>query len=165
GRCGRPAAAAAGAFPPRRGLDRRAAPPQGDRHLRPAAPSRRQVEVPGRRAALLRLSRRRAAALSGIRAAARTDRCTCPPAARGGARMKALVFAAGLGERMRPLTNTTPKPLLVASGKPLLERHQEKLAAIGVRAFVVNPRWLADQRPQVLGDGSRWGLRRHFLYE
>ncbi len=79
--------------------------------------------------------------------------------------MKALVFAAGLGERMRPLTNTTPKPLLVAGGKPLIEWHLEKLAAIGVRDVVVNTSWLADQFPQVLGDGSRWGLRLHFLYE
>ena len=79
--------------------------------------------------------------------------------------MKALVFAAGLGERMRPLTNTTPKPLLVAGGKPLIVWHLEKLAAIGVRDVVVNTSWLAERFPQVLGDGSRWGLRLHFLYE
>ncbi|MDQ2702982.1 MAG: nucleotidyltransferase family protein [Pseudomonadota bacterium] len=79
--------------------------------------------------------------------------------------MKALVLAAGLGERMRPLTDTTPKPLLVAGGKPLIEWHLEKLAAIGVRDVVVNTSWLAAQFPQVLGDGSRWGLRLHFLYE
>jgi MurNAc alpha-1-phosphate uridylyltransferase len=79
--------------------------------------------------------------------------------------MKALVFAAGLGERMRPLTDTTPKPLLVAGGKPLIAWHLEKLAAIGVRDVVVNTSWLAPQFPEVLGDGSRWGLRLHFLYE
>lgn len=79
--------------------------------------------------------------------------------------MKALVFAAGLGERMRPLTDTTPKPLLPAGGKPLIAWHLEKLAAIGVRDVVVNTSWLAPQFPQVLGDGSRWGLRLHFLYE
>ena len=79
--------------------------------------------------------------------------------------MKALVFAAGLGERMRPLTDTTPKPLLPAGGKPLIAWHLEKLAAIGVRDVVVNTSWLAPRFPQSLGDGSRWGLRLHFVYE
>jgi MurNAc alpha-1-phosphate uridylyltransferase len=79
--------------------------------------------------------------------------------------MKALVFAAGLGERMRPLTDTTPKPLLVAGGKPLIEWHLEKLAAIGIREIVVNTSWLAAQFPRALGDGSRWGIDLHFLYE
>lgn len=79
--------------------------------------------------------------------------------------MKALVFAAGLGERMRPLTDHTPKPLLVAGGKPLIEWHLEKLAALGVREVVVNTSWLAGQFPSVLGDGSRWGLHLHFAYE
>ena len=54
--------------------------------------------------------------------------------------MKALVLAAGLGERMRPLTDTTPKPLLRVGGKRLIEWHLEKLAAIGVRDVVVNGR-------------------------
>lgn len=79
--------------------------------------------------------------------------------------MKALVFAAGLGERMRPLTDATPKPLLEAGGKPLIAWHLEKLAAIGVREVVINTSWLADQFPARLGDGSRWGLRLHFAYE
>ena len=79
--------------------------------------------------------------------------------------MKALIFAAGLGERMRPLTNTTPKPLLEAGGKPLIAWHLEKLAALGVREVVVNTSWLADRFPDVLGDGSRWGLQLHFRYE
>ena len=52
--------------------------------------------------------------------------------------MKALIFAAGLGERMRPLTDTTPKPLLPVGGKPLIEWHLEKLAALGIREVVVN---------------------------
>ena len=73
--------------------------------------------------------------------------------------MKALIFAAGLGERMRPLTNATPKPLLHVGGKRLIEWHLEKLAAIGVEEVVVNISWLADQFPATLGDGSRWGLR------
>jgi len=79
--------------------------------------------------------------------------------------MKALILAAGLGERMRPLTNATPKPLLRAGGKPLIEWHLEKLAAIGVRDVVINTSWLATQFPQALGDGTRWGLRLHFAYE
>lgn len=79
--------------------------------------------------------------------------------------MKALVFAAGLGERMRPLTNHTPKPLLVAGGKRLIEWHLEKLAALGVREVVVNTSWLAEQFPATLGDGSRWGLQLHFAHE
>ena len=79
--------------------------------------------------------------------------------------MKALIFAAGLGERMRPLTDTTPKPLLVAGGKPLIAWHLEKLAAIGVREVVVNISWLAEQFPRALGDGARWGLRIEYSQE
>ncbi|WP_166206263.1 N-acetylmuramate alpha-1-phosphate uridylyltransferase MurU [Cognatiluteimonas telluris] len=79
--------------------------------------------------------------------------------------MKALILAAGLGERMRPLTATTPKPLLPAGGKPLIAWHLEKLAAIGVRDVVVNTSWLAEQFPATLGDGGRWGLRLHYSHE
>ena len=52
--------------------------------------------------------------------------------------MKALIFAAGLGERMRPLTDHTPKPLIEAGGKPLIVWHLEKLAAMGVQDVVIN---------------------------
>ena len=79
--------------------------------------------------------------------------------------MKALIFAAGLGERMRPLTNHTPKPLLVAGGKPLIVWHLEKLAAIGVRDVVINTSWLAEKFPIALGSGEQWGLRLHYSYE
>ncbi|GAB3364301.1 nucleotidyltransferase family protein [Lysobacter rhizosphaerae] len=79
--------------------------------------------------------------------------------------MKALIFAAGLGERMRPLTNHTPKPLLVAGGKSLIAWHLEKLAAIGVRDVVINTSWLAEQFPATLGNGERWDLRLHYSYE
>jgi MurNAc alpha-1-phosphate uridylyltransferase len=79
--------------------------------------------------------------------------------------MKALIFAAGLGERMRPLTDSTPKPLLQAGGKPLIVWHLEKLAAIGVREVVINTSWLAEQFPRELGDGERWGLRIAYSYE
>lgn len=77
----------------------------------------------------------------------------------------ALVFAAGKGERMRPLTETTPKPLLVAGGKPLIAWHLEKLAALGVREVVINTSWLADRFAPALGDGAPWGLRLHYVHE
>ena len=78
--------------------------------------------------------------------------------------MKALIFAAGLGERMRPLTDHTPKPLLLAGGKPLIVWHLERMAAAGVREVVVNTSWLADQFPAVLGDGTQWGLKITYSY-
>jgi len=77
----------------------------------------------------------------------------------------ALIFAAGRGERMRPLTDTTPKPLLLAGGKPLIVWHLEKLAAAGVNYVVINTSHLAGQFPAALGDGSRWGLRIRYAYE
>ena len=77
----------------------------------------------------------------------------------------ALIFAAGLGERMRPLTNHTAKPLLQAGGKRLIEWHLEKLAAVDVRYVVINTSHLAEQFPEALGDGSRWGLRIRYAYE
>jgi MurNAc alpha-1-phosphate uridylyltransferase len=78
---------------------------------------------------------------------------------------KALILAAGLGERMRPLTDTTPKPLLRVGGRALIEWHLDRLAARGIREVVVNTSWLAAQFPQALGDGARWGLRLHYSYE
>ena len=77
----------------------------------------------------------------------------------------ALIFAAGLGERMRPLTDHTPKPLLPVGGKPLIVWHLEKLAAAGVHYVVINTSHLAEQFPDMLGDGSRWGLRIRYAYE
>lgn len=79
--------------------------------------------------------------------------------------MKALIFAAGLGERMRPLTNTTPKPLLVAGGKPLIVWHLEKLAAAGIRDVVINTSWLAQRFPEMLGDGADFGVRIEYAHE
>ena len=79
--------------------------------------------------------------------------------------MKALIFAAGLGERMRPLTDHTPKPLLEVGGRPLIAWHLERLAALGVGDVVINTSWLAAKFPETLGDGSRWGLRLHYSYE
>lgn len=79
--------------------------------------------------------------------------------------MKALVFAAGRGERMRPLTDSLPKPLLEVGGRPLIAWHLEKLAGIGIREAVINTSWLGHCFPETLGDGSRWGLRLHYSYE
>ena len=79
--------------------------------------------------------------------------------------MKALIFAAGLGERMRPLTDTTPKPLLCVGGKPLIAWHLEKLAALGVEEVVVNISWLAEQFPATLGVGRAFGLRIRYSHE
>lgn len=79
--------------------------------------------------------------------------------------MNALIFAAGKGERMRPLTNHTPKPLLRVAGKRLIEWHIEKLAAIGCQTIVINTSWLAECFEPALGDGSRWGLRLVYSYE
>lgn len=79
--------------------------------------------------------------------------------------MKALIFAAGFGERMRPLTDHTPKPLLKVGGQPLIAWHLQKLAAMGVGDVVINTSWLAEQFPAVLGDGSQFGLRLHYSFE
>lgn len=78
---------------------------------------------------------------------------------------RALIFAAGRGERMRPLTDTTPKPLLTVGGKPLIVHHLEKLVRAGVREVVVNTSQLAEQFPAALDDGSRWGLHIRYSYE
>ena len=79
--------------------------------------------------------------------------------------MKALIFAAGFGERMRPLTEHTPKPLLEVGGQPLIVWHLRRLAALGVSEVVINTSWLAEQFPQVLGDGAAFGLRLHYSFE
>jgi MurNAc alpha-1-phosphate uridylyltransferase len=72
--------------------------------------------------------------------------------------MKAMILAAGRGERLRPLTDTVPKPLLCVQGKPLIEYHIGKLAAAGFREIIINHAWLGEQIEQALGDGSRFGL-------
>lgn len=73
--------------------------------------------------------------------------------------MKAMIFAAGRGERMRPLTDTTPKPLLPVGGKPLIVWQIERLAAAGLTHIVINHAWLGQQFEDVLGDGARLGVR------
>ncbi|WP_312208906.1 N-acetylmuramate alpha-1-phosphate uridylyltransferase MurU [Acinetobacter variabilis] len=73
--------------------------------------------------------------------------------------MKAMILAAGLGNRMRPLTLHTPKPLLEVGSKPLIVWHIEKLAAIGVNEIVINTAWLGEKLAQALGDGSQFGIK------
>jgi MurNAc alpha-1-phosphate uridylyltransferase len=76
--------------------------------------------------------------------------------------MKAIVLAAGKGERMRPITDRIPKPLVPVAGKPLIAYHLESLARAGVRAVVINLSHLGSQIPAALGDGSRFGV--HITY-
>lgn len=79
--------------------------------------------------------------------------------------MRVMILAAGRGERMRPLTDHTPKPLLSVGGKPLIAWHLERLAAAGLREVVINHAWLGQQLESALGDGSRWGLNIHWSPE
>lgn len=79
--------------------------------------------------------------------------------------MKAMLLAAGRGERMRPLTDLTPKPLLQIAGRPLIAWHLARLAAAGIADVVINLSWLGEQIAAALGDGSRHGLRIHYSRE
>lgn len=72
--------------------------------------------------------------------------------------MKAMILAAGRGERMRPLTDRQPKPLLEVRGKPLIVHHVEALARAGFDRIVVNLSWLGDQIRARLGDGGEFGV-------
>ncbi len=73
--------------------------------------------------------------------------------------MRAMILAAGRGERMRPLTDTTPKPLLEVAGRPLIDWQLTRLAEAGAEAVVVNTAWLGEQIEAAVGDGRAWGLR------
>lgn len=77
---------------------------------------------------------------------------------RPGENMKAMILAAGRGERMRPLTDRCPKPLLPVAGKPLIVWHLERLARAGWREIVINHAHLGNQIEDLLGDGAAWGL-------
>lgn len=76
--------------------------------------------------------------------------------------MKAMILAAGRGERMRPLTDRTPKPLLSVGGQPLIVWHVKRLAAAGFQQVVINHAWLGEQIEAVLGDGRHFGV--HIRY-
>lgn len=79
--------------------------------------------------------------------------------------MRAMILAAGRGQRMRPLTDDLPKPLLRAGRHSLIEYHLFKLAQVGVREVVVNHAWLGDKIEKYLGDGSRYGIKIHYSPE
>jgi MurNAc alpha-1-phosphate uridylyltransferase len=71
---------------------------------------------------------------------------------------RAMILAAGRGERLRPLTDRTPKPLLEVAGKKLIEYHIENLARAGITDIVINTAWLSEQIHSALGDGTRYGV-------
>ncbi|MGL5288291.1 MAG: N-acetylmuramate alpha-1-phosphate uridylyltransferase MurU [Aeromonas sp.] len=79
--------------------------------------------------------------------------------------MKAMILAAGRGERMRPLTDQLPKPLLAVGGKPLIVHHIEKLKSAGVTELVINHAWLGHKLVESLGDGSALGVTIHWSAE
>jgi len=79
--------------------------------------------------------------------------------------MRAMILAAGRGERLRPLTDRIPKPLLVVAGKPLIEHHLCALSAAGFREIVINQGHLGDQLPAAIGDGGRWNITIHWSDE
>ena len=79
--------------------------------------------------------------------------------------IKAMILAAGRGNRFRPLTDTIPKPLIEVCGKPLIEYHIEKLAAAGITDIVINHAWLGHKLEAALGCGKRWGVNLHYSAE
>jgi len=79
--------------------------------------------------------------------------------------MRAMILAAGRGERMRPLTDQMPKPLIPVAGKPLIQWHLEKLAQAGIRDVVINHAWLGNMLEEALGAGQQFGLRIQYSAE
>ncbi|WP_435275806.1 N-acetylmuramate alpha-1-phosphate uridylyltransferase MurU [Psychrobium sp. nBUS_13] len=79
--------------------------------------------------------------------------------------MFAMILAAGRGERMRPLTDTLPKPLLAVNDKPLIEYHIEKISQLPIADIVINQAWLGHLLPQQLGFGERWNVKIHYSNE
>ncbi|VAW46640.1 Nucleotidyl transferase possibly involved in threonylcarbamoyladenosine formation [hydrothermal vent metagenome] len=80
-------------------------------------------------------------------------------------KIKAMILAAGRGNRLRPLTDTLPKPLIPVCGKPLIEYHIEALAEAGVMDIVINHAWLGERLEAELGSGARWGVTLHYSPE
>lgn len=79
--------------------------------------------------------------------------------------MKAMILAAGLGNRMRPLTDHTPKPLLCANNKPLIEYHLENLQRAGICEVIINLAYLGEKIRAHLGSGDRWNLKIQYSQE
>lgn len=73
--------------------------------------------------------------------------------------MKAMILAAGRGERLRPLTDHTPKPLIKVQGKSLIEYHIEKLSTAGFKEIIINIAWLGEKIKHQLNDGAHWGVK------
>jgi MurNAc alpha-1-phosphate uridylyltransferase len=73
--------------------------------------------------------------------------------------MKAMILAAGRGERMKPLTDKCPKPLLKVKGVALIEHHIKKLAQIGIKEVIINHAWLGEMIERYLKDGSQWQIK------
>ena len=73
--------------------------------------------------------------------------------------MKAMILAAGRGERMKPLTDNCPKPLLTVNGTPLIEHHIKKLAQVGIKDIVINHAWLGKMLEDYLKDGGQWQIK------
>ena len=78
---------------------------------------------------------------------------------------QAVILAAGFGSRLRPLTDTVPKAMVPVAGRPLLERHVERLREHGVEEIFINLHYLPDVIRRHFGDGSRWGVGIRFAYE
>lgn len=79
--------------------------------------------------------------------------------------MRAMILAAGRGERMRPLTDIHPKPLIQAGGKALICWNIEKLVQAGINEIIINHAWLGQQIVDHLGDGRAWGAKLHYSPE
>jgi N-acetyl-alpha-D-muramate 1-phosphate uridylyltransferase len=79
--------------------------------------------------------------------------------------VKAVVLAAGKGVRLKPLTDSTPKPLIEVRGKPLIAHHLERLRDAGFTQLHINTSWLAEKIQTALGDGTRYGVHIHYSYE
>jgi len=79
--------------------------------------------------------------------------------------MKAMILAAGRGERMRPLTDVLPKPMLTVSGMPLIEYHIRKLAKVGIKDIVINLAWLGEKIENYLGDGKEFNVNISYSWE
>ena len=136
---------------------RRAARLQDSRHLRPARPARRQAAISASHAARMELSAALAGASRALAPLAAWYRANVPPLKRADERSKkrrrrAMVLAAGLGTRMRPLTDTMPKPLVQVAGRALIDHVLDRLADAGVERAVVNVHHFADQIERHLAD-------------
>ena len=79
--------------------------------------------------------------------------------------MKAMILAAGRGQRMMPLTQNMPKPMLAVAGKPLIEHHIVNLKAAGITEIVINLAWQGDKIKDYFANGSKWGVNIRYSQE